>query len=47
MGHKEHTNETVETIDMLVVSTIEQLKKARNDLMSTPSSNTYKRKKTV
>ena len=37
MGDSEHINETVETIDMLIVSAIEQLKKARNDLMSTPS----------
>ena len=27
MGHSEHINETVETIDMLIVSAIEQLKK--------------------
>ena len=47
MGDSEHINETVETIDMLIVSAIEQLKKARNDLMSTPSQNTYKRKETV
>ena len=48
MGDSEHINETVETIDMLIVGAIEQLKKkAKNDLMSTPSSNTYKRKETV
>ena len=47
MGDSEHINEAVETIDMLIVSAIEQLKKARNDLMSTPPSNTYKRKETV
>ena len=40
-------NETAEKIDMLIVSAIEQLKKDKNDLMSTPSSNTYKRKETV
>ena len=37
MGDSERINETVETIDMLIVSATEQLKKARNDLMSTPS----------
>ena len=47
MGYSEHVNETVETIDMLFVSAIKQLKKARNNLMSTSSSNTYKRKETV
>ena len=29
MGHSEHINETVETIDMLIVSAIEQLKKKK------------------
>ena len=44
----EHINETAETVDMLIVSAIEQLKKTKkNDLMSTPSSTTYKRKETV
>ena len=47
MGDSEHINETLETIDMLIVSAIEQLKKARNNLMSTPSSNTCKRKEIV
>ena len=42
----EHINETAETVDMLIVSAIEQFKK-KNDLMSTPSSTTYKRKETV
>ena len=46
MGDSEHINETVETIDMLIVSAIEQLKK-KKDLMSTPSSNTCKRKETA
>ena len=46
MGDLEYANESVETI-MLIVSAIEQLKKARNDLVSTPSSNTYKRKETA
>ena len=27
MGHSEHINETVENIDMFIVSAIEQLKK--------------------
>ena len=44
----EHINETVETIYILIVSAIEKLKKkSRNDLMSTPSSTTCKRKETV
>ena len=47
MGDSENINETVETIDMFTVSTIEQLKKARNDLLSTPSATTYKRKETA
>ena len=47
MGGPEHINETVETINMLIVNAIEQLKKKRNNLMSTPSSTTYKRKETV
>ena len=47
MGDSECINETVETIDMLIVSAIEQLKKAKSDLMSTPSSNSYKRKEAV
>ena len=29
MGDSEHINETVETIDMLIVSAIEQLKKSK------------------
>ena len=45
MGDSEHINETVETIDMLIVTAIEQLK--QNNLMSTPSSTTQKRKETV
>ena len=45
MGDSEHINETAETIDMLIVSATEQLKKARNHLMSTPSSTTYKKRK--
>ena len=47
MGDSEHINETVETIDMLIVSAIEQLEKARNDLMSRPSLTTYKRMETI
>ena len=46
MGDSEHSNETVETINMLIVTAIEQLKK-RNNLMSTPSLTTYKKKETV
>ena len=29
MGHSEHINETLETIDMFIVSAIEQLKKKK------------------
>ena len=47
MRDSEHINETVETVSMLVVSAIEQLKITRNDLLSTPYSITYKRKETV
>ena len=47
MGDSEDINETVETIDMLIVTAIEQLKKRRNNLMSMLSSTTYKRKETV
>ena len=47
MGDSEHINETAETIDMLTVGAIEQLKKARNNLTSTPSSNTCKRKEII
>ena len=48
MGDSENINETVEKIDMLIVSAIEQLKKKKKkDLMSTPSSNTCKRKETA
>ena len=36
MGDSEHINETVEKIDMLIVRAFEQLKKARNNLMSHP-----------
>ena len=31
MGDLEHVNETVETIDMLIVSATEQLKKVRDN----------------
>ena len=47
MEDSEHINETVEAIDMLIVSAIEQLEKARNDLMSRPSLTTYKRMETI
>ena len=47
MEDSEHINETVETYDLLIDSAIEQLKNVKNDLMSTPSSNDYKRKETV
>ena len=46
MGDSENINETVEKIDMLIVSAIEKEKK-RNDLMTTPSSIIYKRNETV
>ena len=42
MGDSEHINETAETTDMLTVSAIEQLLKARSDLMSRSSSTTGK-----
>ena len=32
MGDSEHINETVETIDMLIVSAIEQLKKKQKTI---------------
>ena len=32
MGDSEHINETVETIDMLIVSAIEQLKKKKKKI---------------
>ena len=32
MGGSEHINETVETIDMLIVSAIEQLKKKKKKI---------------
>ena len=32
MGDSEHINETVETIDMLIVSAIEQLKKKQETI---------------
>ena len=47
MRDSEHVNETVETFNMLIVSAIEQLKKTKSDLMSTPTSTIYKRKETV
>ena len=39
MRGSEDINETVETIHILIVSTIEQLRKAKNDLMSTNKSH--------
>ena len=46
MGDSGNINETVEKIDLLIVSAIAKEKK-RNDLMTTPSLTTYKRNETV